>query len=67
MVYIELYPKSKALEFYLNEISQNEQEYDKKVISVHFKEGGPHRFIDLFSMHSIKWYSRNRKDKNGIK
>lgn len=26
---------------------------------------GPHRFIDLFSMQSAKWYSRNRKDKEG--
>lgn len=65
VVYIEPYPKSKALEFYTNEISQNEQDSKEKVIFVPFKGVGPHRFIDLFSMHSIRWYSRNRKDKNG--
>lgn len=67
VVYIEPYPKSKALEFYTNEISQNEYECDKKVIFIPFKGVGPHRFIDLFSMHSIRWYSRNRKDKEGYK
>lgn len=65
VVYIEPYPKSKALEFYTNEISQNEQDSEKKVIFTPFKGVGPHRFIDLFSMHSIRWYSRNRKDKDG--
>lgn len=65
VVYIEPYPKSKALEFYLNEISQNEKDSEKKVIFIPFKGVGPHRFIDLFSMHSIRWYSRNRKDKDG--
>lgn len=65
VTYIEPYPKSKALEFYTNEISQNEQDSDKKVIFIPFKGVGPHRFIDLFSMHSIRWYSRNRKDKEG--
>lgn len=65
VVYIEPYPKSKALEFYTNEISQNEQDSEKKVIFIPFKGVGPHRFIDLFSMHSIRWYSRNRKNKDG--
>lgn len=65
VVYIEPYPKSKALEFYMNEISQNEQDSKKKVIFIPFKGVGPHRFIDLFSMHSIRWYSRNRKNKDG--
>lgn len=65
VVYIEPYPKSKALEFYTNEISQNEEEGGDKVIFVPFKGVGPHRFIDLFSMQSIRWYERNRKDENG--
>lgn len=30
-----------------------------------FKGVGPHKFIDLFSMKSTRWYSRIRKDKNG--
>ena len=37
VVYIDPYPKSKALEFYINEISQDEQEQDKKVIFIPFK------------------------------
>lgn len=65
VIYIEPYPKSKALEFYINEISRSESDSEKKVIFIPFKGVGPHRFIDLFSMHSIRWYSRNRKDKNG--
>ncbi len=67
VVYIEPYPKSKALEFYPNEISENRQDNEKKVIFIPFKGVGPHRFIDLFSMHSIRWYSRNRKNKDGYK
>lgn len=59
------YPKSKALFFYQNEISTNEKERSDKVIFVPFKGVGSHRFIDLFSMHSIRWYSRTRKDQNG--
>lgn len=65
VIYIEPYPKSKALEFYPNEISQNGQDSEKKVLFIPFKGVGPHRFIDLFSMHSIRWYSRNRKNKDG--
>lgn len=65
VVYIEPYPKSKALEFYPNEISQNGQNSERKVVFIPFKGVGPHRFIDLFSMHSIRWYSRNRKNKDG--
>lgn len=65
VVYIEPYPKSKALEFYPNEISQDEQDSEKKVVFIPFKGVGPHRFIDLFSMHSIRWYSRHRKNKDG--
>lgn len=28
---------------------------------------GPHRFLDLFSMTSIRWYKRVRKDSEGKK
>lgn len=65
IIYIEPYPKSKALEFYPNEISQRESEEDNKVIVVPFEGVGPHRFVDLFSMQSIRWYSRKRKDEAG--
>ena len=37
----------------------------KKVTFIPFKGVGPHRFIDLFSMKSIRWYSRTRKTKDG--
>ena len=65
VVYIEPYPKSKALEFYKNEISQQDSDFETKVIFTPFKGVGPHKFIDLFSMKSTRWYSRIRKDKNG--
>ncbi|WP_276949635.1 deaminase [Acetatifactor muris] len=65
VVYIEPYPKSKALDFYKNQISQNEQDQNDKVVFSAFKGVGPHRFVDLFSMQSIRWYSRTRKKKDG--
>lgn len=65
VVYIEPYPKSKALEFYKREISQSEEDEKSKVIFIPFKGVGPHKFIDLFSMQSTRWYARIRKDKEG--
>lgn len=65
VVYIEPYPKSKALEFYKNEISQRVEDKNEKVIFTPFEGVGPHRFTDLFSMQSIRWYDRKRKDKSG--
>lgn len=65
VVYIEPYPKSKTLEFYQREISQDPKDIRFKVLFLPFKGVGPHRFIDLFSMKSIKWYARNRKDPDG--
>lgn len=64
--YIEPYPKSKALEFYKKEISQDKAE-EGKVLFLPFAGVGPHRFIDLFSMKSTKWYLRERKDEDGKK
>lgn len=65
VVYIEPYPKSKTFEFYKNEIS--EEKNKDKVEFKAFTGVGPHRFIDLFSMNSTKWYSRVRKDSTGKK
>lgn len=65
VVYIEPYPKSKALEFYKKEISQSEKDSEEKVLFLPFRGVGPHRFIDLFSMQSTKWYARTRKDEEG--
>ena len=64
--YIEPYPKSKALEFYKREISQDMKDADK-VCFLPFAGVGPHRFMDLFSMKSTKWYPRARKDDKGNK
>lgn len=62
---IEPYPKSKALDFYKIEISQDRKDIRKKVVFMPFKGVGPHRFVDLFSMQSIRWYARTRKQTNG--
>ena len=67
VVYIEPYPKSKAFDFYKAEITDNIQERGKKVLFRPFVGVGPHRFIDLFAVNSIRWYTRKRKDSNGNK
>lgn len=66
VVYIEPYPKSKALKFYKKEITQDRKVQDK-VLFTPFTGVGPHRFVDLFSMKSTKWYLRQRKDETGRK
>lgn len=65
VIYIEPYPKSKALDFYKIEISQDRKDIGKKVVFIQFKGVGPHRFVDLFSMQSIRWYARTRKQDDG--
>lgn len=65
VTYIEPYPKSKALEFYKKEISQSIKGEGQKVLFTPFRGVGPHRFIDLFSMQSTKWYARTRKNSDG--
>lgn len=67
VVYIEPYPKSKALEFYQNEITQNYTEKGSKVWFHPFVGVGPHRFMELFSMSSIQNYSKIRKNDDGFK
>lgn len=64
VVYIEPYPKSKALDFYQAEISKGKP-YMKKVVFEPFVGVGPQRFIDLFALASTKWYARKRKNKDG--
>ena len=66
ITYIEPYPKSKAIEFYREEISEETKE-DNKVYFTPFTGVGPQRFIDLFSISSIYWYKKIRKDKGGYK
>lgn len=66
VVYIEPYPKSKALEFYKQEIKHEQiGNDDGRVLFTHFFGVGPRRFIDLFSVSSSFWDERLRKDKNG--
>ncbi|WFA08543.1 anti-phage dCTP deaminase [Tissierella sp. Yu-01] len=64
VIYIEPYPKSKAMDFYKEEISENLSE-SNKVHFVPFIGVGPHRFVDLFSTSSIQWYKKIRKNKDG--
>lgn len=63
VVYIEPYPKSKAFKFYKNEISDKESE--DKVQFVHFVGVGPHKFMDLFSVDSMRLYAKKRKGDDG--
>ena len=63
--YIEPYPKSKALEFYQEQITTDAAEDSKKVKFLPFSGVGPRRFIDLFSMDSHRWQKRQRKNDEG--
>lgn len=65
VVYIEPYPKSKALEFYKQEISTSLSDEDEKLVFIPFSGVGPRRYVDLFAMSSAKWGAKKRKDKNG--
>lgn len=67
VVYIEPYPKSKALNFYKKEISTSINDENEKVVFVPFSGVGPRRYIDLFAMSSSKWGAKTRKDKDGNK
>lgn len=67
VVYIEPYPKSKAIDFYHQEISTDENDAGKKVVFVPFSGVGPRRYIDLFAMSSTKWGQKKRKDSEGEK
>ena len=67
VIYIEPYPKSKALEFYKQEISTLTTEENKKLVFIPFSGVGPRRYIDLFAMSSSKWGAKKRKDKEGYK
>ena len=67
VVYIEPYPKSKALDFYQQEISTSLKEENKKLVFIPFSGVGPRRYVDLFAMSSTKWGAKKRKDKSGKK
>ena len=63
--YIEPYPKSKALEFYHEQITTEDQDKNLKVKFLPFCGVGPRRFADLFSMDSHRWQKRKRKNDEG--
>lgn len=64
VIYIEPYPKSKALDLYKNEITTHHHEKEK-VQFIMFEGVGPQRYQDLFAMNSTKLYKRKRKQENG--
>ncbi|MCB2462707.1 hypothetical protein KQ705_15750, partial [Listeria monocytogenes] len=55
VVYVEPYPKSRALEFHSESIhlkSQLDEKHDEKLVAFEpFIGVGPRRFLDLFSMN----------------
>lgn len=65
VVYIEPYPKSKALDFYKQEISTLPCDETKKLVFIPFSGVGPRRYIDLFAMSSSKWGVKKRKSDDG--
>ena len=65
VVYIEPYPKSKALAFYKSEISTDVADENTKLVFTPFSGVGPRRYIDLFAMSSTKWGAKQRKDNDG--
>lgn len=71
VVYVEPYPKSKALEFHSESIElkssfdMNDKTCSDKVIFEPFIGVGPRRFLDLFSMNLGVGFKLKRKQKNG--
>lgn len=65
VIYIEPYPKSKAIDFYKQEISTEITDENKKLVFTPFSGVGPRRYIDLFAMTSTKWGAKVRKDEDG--
>lgn len=71
VIYVEPYPKSKALEFHSESIELkssfdiNDKICSNKVIFEPFIGVGPRRFLDLFSMNLGVGFKLKRKEKNG--
>jgi deoxycytidylate deaminase len=66
VVYIEPYPKSKALDFHKDSADagfKNDENCENKVAFEPFVGVGPRRFFDLFSMKQGSGYPLKRKDK----
>jgi deoxycytidylate deaminase len=71
VVYVEPYPKSKALEFHSDSIElrtkleTNEKEENKHVVFEPFTGVGARRFLDFFSMNLGAGIKLTRKEKDG--
>ncbi|NHR07577.1 dCMP deaminase family protein [Chromobacterium haemolyticum] len=65
VVYIEPYPKSKAMCFHDDSISSVKDDYKTKVIFEPFVGVGPRRFFDLFSMQMSDGFPIKRKNSSG--
>ena len=65
VVYIEPYPKSKAVEFHSDSISLGFTKQESTVQFEPFVGVGPRRFFDLFSMQLGSGYSLERKKSTG--
>lgn len=68
VVYVEPYPKSKALEFHgdsaLSGFVEDRKPEDGRVVFEPFVGVGPRRFFDLFSMRQGSGFPLKRKDKD---
>ena len=65
VVYVQPYPKSKALDFHEDSIVMNSQSLETGQNRVRFQPFvgiGPRRFFDLFSMQLSSGYDLERKD-----
>lgn len=67
VVYIEPYPKSKALDLFKDSISTDESDKGEKIVFTPFFGVGPRRFIELFSMNYTPLLPKIRKDPDGNK
>ncbi|WP_256870488.1 anti-phage dCTP deaminase [Chromobacterium haemolyticum] len=65
VVYVEPYPKSKAINFHKDSISENSADGEEKVVFEPFIGVGPRRFFDLFSMHISDGQPVQRKNPDG--
>ncbi len=65
VVYVEPYPKSKAMEFHDDAIAQTETASHSLVVFEPFVGVGPRKFFDLFSMKLSTGFEMTRKGKDG--
>jgi hypothetical protein len=65
VVYVEPYPKSKAVEFHSDAIAPDENPKPSLVTFEPFVGVGPRKFFDLFSMKLSTGFELTRKGKDG--